>query len=252
MHSFSNAPRFFHAFLACIALHGGVCADENAASLEELRATISSIVEVQSQASKELRDWEARKAVMADLLDVHRREIELLDEELASSGRSAPGHDEVVIAAQDEIAALRETRAKLMAAVDRARPRVLAMSLRFPRPLAAEIESEIASLAAWKPGDEPREALQPLLGVLSKAAQFNRRISRSLEVIDGREVEVLYLGLARAYYADRSGVAGTGAPADGGWEWRADGALNRNVLRAFDILDQKRPPARIELPMQIE
>jgi hypothetical protein len=238
--------------LACFGLSGGVFADESAVSLEELRTAISSIVEVQTQASKELRDWETRKAVMADLLDVHRREIELLSEELESSGRSAPGHAEAVAAASEEIAALRATRAKLTAAVERARPRVLALAQRFPRPLAAEVTSELASLSAWQTGDEPREALQPLLGVLAKASQFNRRISRSLEIVEDREVEVIYLGLARAFYADRSGVAGIGLPAANGWEWRADASINRRVLRAFEVLDQKRPPSRIELPLQIE
>jgi len=240
------------AVWACFALAGDAVADEDAVSLEELRATISGIVETQTLASGELRDWESRKVVMVDLLEVHRREIELLTEELETSGRSAPGHDEAVTEAADEITALRETRSKLTAAVERSRPRVIALARRFPRPLAAEVQSELASLSAWETGSEPREALQPLLGVLSKASQFNRRISRSLEVVDDREVEVLYLGLARAFYADRSGVAGVGVPAAGGWEWRADASLNRQILRAFEILDQKRPPARVELPLHIE
>jgi len=249
---FPAALPSIHAFLVCFAMVGSLCADEVAGSLEELRATISGIVGLQSQASAELRDWEARKALMADLLDVHRKEIELLAGELDISGRSAPGHDDAVAEARAEIAALRNARANLTAAVERARPRVLGLANRFPQPLAAEVQSELTSLAAWQPGDEPREALQPLLGVLSKATQFNRRISRSLEVVDGREVEVLYLGLARAFYADRSGVAGIGLPSAGGWEWRSDASLNRSILRAFEILDQKRPPSRIALPLQIE
>lgn len=244
--------RAFIAAMACFAFAGVCVADDEAVPLEELRAAISGIVEIQSQASKELRDWETRKVVMAELLDVHRREIELLNEELETSGRSAPGHDDSVAGATEEIAALRETRAKLTAAVERSRPRVLALARRFPGPLAAEVQSELASLAAWETGNEPREALQPLLGVLSKASQFNRRISRSLEIVNDREVEVVYLGLARAFYADRSGVAGIGVPAADGWEWRADTSLNRRVIRAFEILDQKRPPSRVELPLHIE
>lgn len=226
--------------------------DEKAANLAELRATIAAIVEAQTLASRETHDWQARKATMADLLDIHRHEIELLTEELDTSGRSAPGHDEAVTQAKADIAALRETRATLTAAVERARPRVIALATRFPAPLASEIIPDLATLEAWTTGDEPREALQPLLAVLSKAAQFNRRITRAFEVVDGREVEVLYLGLARAFYADRSGNAGIGTPAASGWMWQADPAINRQVLRAFEILDQKRPPARVELPLHIE
>lgn len=222
------------------------------ASVEVLRSTIAGIVNAQTLASSELRDWEARKAVMAELLEVHRQEIALLGEELEKSGRSAPGHDEAVSDAMSEIAALRAARANLTAAIERARPRLLAISGRFPQPLANDAREDLTQLAAWQPGDEPREALQALLGVLSKAAQFNRRISRSLEVIEDREAEVLYLGLARAFYADRSGNSGIGLPTADGWQWRPDPKINRQILHALDILDQKRPPTRVELPLQIK
>lgn len=226
--------------------------DEKAANLAELRATITAIVEAQTLASRETHDWQARKAIMGELLDIHRREIELLTEELNASGQSAPGHSEAVTQAKDDIAALRETRATLTAAVERARPRVIALAIRFPAPLAAEITSELATLENWTTGDEPRDALQSLLAILSKANQFNRRITRALEVVNDREAEVLYLGLASAFYADRSGNAGIGTPAASGWKWQADPSINRQVLRAFEILDQKRPPARVELPLHIE
>lgn len=225
---------------------------DEAVRLATLRETIASIVDVQTRASQELRDWEARKATMADLLDLHRREIELLSEELGESGRSAPGHDDSVTEARDEIAALGEARARVADAVSRARPRMLALAGRFPAPLADDCRSELATLAAWEPGGEPRDALQPMLGVLAKAAQFNRRISRAMATVEGREVEVLHLGLARAFYADRGGNAGIGLPAADGWQWRPDPTLNRAILRAFEILDQKRPPTRVELPLHIE
>ncbi len=256
MSVFSIRHRILAAAVACLATAGFAHADQDGAdeevTVEELRETIAGIVEAQTIASRELHDWEARKALMADLLDVHRREIELLTEELETSGRSAPGHDDAVTEAESEIADLRETRANLTAAIREARPRLHALSERFPKPLANDVSEDLARLAAWEPGDEAREALQPLLGVLAEAARFNRRFTRSLEVVDDREVDVLYLGLARAFYADRSGNAGIGLPGAGGWEWKADPALNRRVLRAFDILDQKRPPARVELPLQIE
>jgi len=248
----SRISKQFTATCASAVLMTGTLGADDAVLLEELRATISGIIEVQAQTSNETREWETRRAIMEDLLEIHRREIDLLNEELETSGRSAPGHAEAVAQAEQEIAALRSTRTQLIAAVENARPRVLALVPRFPRPLAAEVEPELITLENWKSGDEPREALQSLLGVISKATQFNRRISRSLEIVEDREVEVIYLGLARAFYADRSGLAGIGVPAADGWEWQADSALNRPVLRAFEILDQKRPPARIELPLHIE
>ncbi len=225
---------------------------EETAIIEELRATIAGIVELQSQASKETRDWESRKEAMEELIEIHRREIALLTEELETSGRSAPAHAAAVADAEAGVERLREVRARMIEVVERAKPRVLSLVERLPRPLLNEIDAEKSALVAWKTGDEPREALQAMLGILSKASQFNRRISRSMEVVEAREVEVLYIGLARAFYADRSGAAGIGLPAANGWEWRADASINRRMLRAFDILDQKQAPSRIELPLHIE
>lgn len=222
------------------------------ATIEMLRETISGLVDLQSQASKEAREWEARRDSMLELIEIHQREIALIDEELEKSGRSAPGHAEAVSEAKVEIARLKEARGNMLGVIERVRPRVLQLAGRFPLPLVKEINAEMALLGSWKSGQEPREALQAVLGVLSKASQFNRRVSRSKESIDGREVDVIYLGLAVGYYADRGGSAGVGRAGEAGWEWSADPALNRQVLRAFDILEQKQPPSRIDLPLMIE
>ncbi len=238
--------------LTVATISDGHADDGGDAALAELRETIGRIVEIQSANSAESRAWEADKARMDELLDIHRREIELLAAELDGSGRSAPGHDEAVAEASAELEALGAARTRLNDAVLRARPRVLALAARFPAPLADDCRSELATLSAWDPGRDSRDALQPILGVLAKAAQFNRRISRTMETIDDREVDVLYIGLARAFYADRSGVAGTGKPASDGWQWEGNPAINRQVLRAFEILDQKRPPTRVDLPLHIE
>lgn len=246
-------PRFQNGLIAalmCVRLSHASA--EDAAQIEEMRSTITGIVELQSQASKENRDWEARRDAMAELMELHRREISLLDEELKQSGRSAPGHAKAVESAEQEISRLREVRSKMVEVIEQTRPRVIALANRFPRPLRQEIEPDFATLDSWDRGDEPRDALQAMLGILSKASQFNRRITRSLEVVDSREVEVFYLGLARAYYADRSSAAGIGRPASTSWEWRSEPGLNRRVLKAFEILDQKQPPSRIDLPLIIE
>lgn len=222
------------------------------AAVVELRETIARIVDTRALESKERQDWEARKNSMATLLDLHRRELELLDEELEKAGQSAGGYDGKKREAEAEIAALREARRTAAEAVARNRPRALALAKRFPAPLADETETERVALEDWKPGGEPRDGLQAILGLVSKAEQFNRRITRSREERDGREAEVLYLGLAAAYYADRSGNAGTGMPGPDGWVWTARHDLHGEIVKAFDQLDRKRPPQLVELPVKLQ
>jgi len=240
----------YFAFAMLAVTHAEESAPD--AAVVELRETISKIVDVQSRTSKELRDWESQKAAMAELLVIHRRELVLLDEELEKSGQSTGGEDEAKQAAKDEIETLRAIRRDTAEAVARNIPRALAIAKRFPAPLLNECLPEITTLQGWQSGDEPREALQSILAVTEKAIRFNRRITRNLEVRDGREVEVLYLGLARAYYADRSKNAGVGIPGADGWTWTANPDLNSEILKAFGILDQKSPPARLKLPVAID
>lgn len=217
-----------------------------------LREMISKIVDTQTVESKERSDWKARKAEFASLLELHRREIALLDEELEKSGLSAPGHGESSDAIKVEIESLKETRRLAKEAVARNVPRAIALTARFPAPLQKDCETEIASLRAWSAADEPREALQSILSVLAKAQQFDRRLTRTSEIRDGREANVLYLGLARAFYADRKQSAGVGQPGADGWTWTTMPEIRVELLAAFDMLDKKRPPAMVRLPLEIQ
>jgi len=244
----------FPLFILSFAILASSQAQESTpdAATVELHETISKIVDIQSQTSKELRDWEAKKSAMANLLEIHRRELALLDEELEKSGQSTGSEDQAKEFTKAEIEKLKIIRSDTAKAVARNIPRTLGISKRFPAPLLEECLPETTTLQSWQSGDEPREALQAILAVIDKAIRFNRRITRNLEVRDGREVEVLYLGLARAYYADRSKNAGIGTPSEESWTWTARPELNSEILKAFDILDQKSPPARLKLPVAID
>ncbi len=233
-------------FLHCLP---AMAAEPDVAALRE---TISKIVDTQTLESKERTDWQSRKAEFAALLELHRKEIALLDDELEKAGQSAPGHGESADAMKAEIESLKETRRLAKEAVARNVPRAIALTARFPDPLKKDCETEIASLSAWAAADEPREALQSILSVLAKAQQFDRRLTRTTEIRDGREVDVLYLGLARAFYADKKQGAGIGEPGADGWKWTAKPEIRAELLAAFDTLDKKRPPAMVSLPLEIQ
>jgi len=220
-------------------------------SIVSLRETISKIVDTKALASEERRNWEGRKEEMGELLKVHRRELELLEEELAQSGSSAGAYVEKEEADEKELEDLGRARRMAGETVVRNRERMLALARLFPAPLAGEVEPELRSLEDWASGDEPRDGLQAILGLVTKAERFNRRITRGREEREGRAVEVIYLGLARAFYADRSGSAGVGVPTRDGWEWSPRPDLNGEVVKALDELDRKRPPELVELPVKI-
>jgi hypothetical protein len=235
------------SFLSISLVH----AEPEDAAVAELRETISKIVDVQTTESEERLNWKARKDEFAALLDLQSRELKLLDEELNKAGQSAPSHAETTEEIKTEIAALKQARSLATEAVSRNLPRVTSLAKRFPQPLLKEAEIEIATLTAWKPTDEPRDALRSILSLLAKAEQFNRRFTRTTEIRDGREVEVLYLGLAQAYYMDRKDQAGIGQPGAAGWEWKSKPEIRGELNAAFETLDKKRPPTMVTLPLEI-
>ena len=221
------------------------------AAVIELRETISKIVDTQTLESKERADWKARKAEMQNLLELHQKELTLLDEELGKAGTSAPGHANSSDSIKSQIEALKVSRRATVEAVARNVPRTIALAKLFPTPLKKEAEPELAALNSWKPSDEPREALQSIIALLTKANQFNRRFTRTTEVRDNREVQVLYLGLARAFYTDTQGNAGIGQPGTDGWTWKSRPEIHSQLTAALDTLEKKQAPAMVELPLQI-
>lgn len=236
----------------CCLTAGSLPAQEADAAVVELRESIARLVELRSMESRERADWEARKAEMAELLELQRRELALLDEELAEAGASAGGHDEAAEGMREEIETLREARALARQALQGAVPRLLALERRFPQPLRDECEVERGQLETWRAENEPREALQALIAILGKAEQFNRRVTRARDVRDGRVVEVIYLGLGRAFYVGRDGAAGFGEPsAENGWTWRERRDLHGAVGEALRMLDKQLPPGRVNLPLQV-
>ena len=237
--------------LGLLATAGMAQEDTPDAQVVELRALIGQIVEADALRSGEEADWQARKETMATLLDLHRRELALLDEELGQAGMSAAGHAERRDELEAKVGRLRTARDAVRKAVVTTRPRVLAIAGRLPTPLAREVAKDRATIEAWKDHQEPRPVLQAILSLVGAAEQFNRRVHRAAEVRDGREVEVLYLGLARAYSLDGSGDAGVGVPGPEGWTWKSAPDLAPALRNAFDQMDRKRPPALIGLPVRL-
>ena len=246
-----SLPLILSVFAASLLGSGAQTAGDEA-KIAELREAISKLVDVQTLESKERNDWQAKKASFANLLELHQRELKLLDEELAKAGKTAPAHETQTADLEAEIEALKEVRRMTSEAVARNLPRLIKLSAAFPKPLLADVETELATLKSWGGEGEPRDALQAMLAVIAKAEQFNRRFTRSTEVRDGSEVQVLYLGLAQAYYMDKGNKAGVGRPGAEGWVWKSNPGIRDELRAAFEVMDKKRPPTTVTLPLKLD
>lgn len=226
--------------------------EQNPQLIAQLQETISKTVDTQTLESKERLHWQARKEELATLLQLHRQELALLDEELAKSGQSAPSHATSLTTLKDQLTPLKNARRLTSTTLAQNLPRTLTLAKHLPPPLLTEIEPELTTLHTSKPSDDPRETLRSILTLLAKAEQFNRRFTRHTEIHENREVQVLYLGLGRAFYAGSGTTAGIGKPTPDGWHWQPRPDLHTPITQALATMDKSLPPAMISLPMEID
>ena len=223
----------------------------DSAQISELQALISKVVDLEEQAGKEKSDWQAQKAEMDALLRLYRQELVLLEEELAQAGVSAEGFDKEQRRLKAEVAALNKARTLAVQVVAEHRSRALALVERFPVPLQEDVAADRLTLENWSGKKESRAAIRALLGMINAAENFNRGVRRSTEERNGREVTVIYLGLARAFYTGLE-TAGIGVPGPSGWEWQEEKDIASEVRSAIAQLEKKSPPELLALPVEIK
>ena len=65
-------------------------------------------------------------------------------------------------------------------------------------------------------------------------------------------VDVIYLGLAQAFYAAEQGdTAGVGRPSQAGWQWQDQPRLAKDIRAALAVERKDSPPQLISLPIQL-
>lgn len=244
--------RFF--LIALLAAWGGSpftlrAQEPDAAKVAELREVIAEWVETERLVTEEKTGWEEKKASMAQLLDLYREELTLLDQELAEAGKSASAFDADQQKMERETSALRAARETMVSALREARSGLLSLTTRFPPPLSAEVAEEVATLEGWDPSEELRPALQALLTILDRANSFARTVTRSREVHDDREVEVIYCGLSHGYYVSAGSEAGLVVLGPTGWQWAARPELHGEIAEVLRQLDEQSPPDLVPLPV---
>ncbi|MCP5538401.1 MAG: DUF3450 family protein [Akkermansiaceae bacterium] len=233
---------------------------QDAGTTEDPGATkelIHQWVKTERMISEEKTSWEVEKKSMQSLLDLYRKELALLNEELTQAGASVElvDHDKEKLEA--ELKQYREAQQLLRASMARMLPRMKNVITRFPQPLADELKSDLDALSAPDALGKPRDVLKSMLAVLSAAGRFNRSITVAEEtqtLPDGKKmtVSVLYLGLCRAYYTTSSGdTAGIGSPGKEGWVWQSVPAIAADVRRAIAVYQKSQQPQLIKLPVKL-
>ena len=237
-----------------------LAAQENSASdpslpkAKEVQGKLEQWVKTRQLISEESAAWSAQKATLANLNEVRSRESKQLDEFIAAAGTRIAEVDEQRAALAKDETGLKTWRAEMEKQVAALEKRIAPLLRRLPPPLHRKVEEAAIRLEAPDPEAPLQNRARDILLVLQAYLDFQNTLTVDSDIreIDGtrREVSILYMGMAQAWYVDIDGkYSGYGIPSDNGWVWTEDNSFAPRVRAAIDIQRRSATPSFVTLPL---
>lgn len=229
-----------------------------APTLDETRLTLSKWIETQQIISKERNDWAQGKEILQGRIELVGKEVSVLKERITQSESAVAESDKKKqeLTAQND--ALKTTAAQLNDAVAGMEGQIRKLAKQMPEPIATKLQPLLQRMPAE--GAPSRvstaERFQNVLGILNELNRANSEITVAYEIrtlADGTssEVQVIYVGLAQAYYISPRGEAGIGRPSEDGWKWAPAPEAAASILLALEIIQGKHSPSFVPVPIDI-
>ena len=228
--------------------------------INETRSTIDQWVETRQIISKESSQWEIEKGLLEKTYALLTSEVERLNLELKDLKESASASDEERSALAAEKESLRAASKVIATSISSLETSLKEIIPTLPTPLIEKIRPLIRRLP-----DDPKKTnlslgqrVQNIVGILSQADKFNSTITLTSEARgfeEGKTIQVttLYMGLASAYYVDKSGkYAGVGVPTTDGWEWPIIKGVGPQIKQLVEIYEGAGEIQFIQVPAQIK
>jgi hypothetical protein len=252
--------RVSSAIVAVVIAAGTVARSQSdPATISAARETLTKWVETQQIISKEKRDWQTGKELLAQRIRMIQGEIVATESKIAET-RSAMGESDrnrrTVVEKNDNLQSATSALADSISAAEAKTRQLLKL---LPEPLAMRLAPLAGRLPAV--GDPPQATLserwQNVIGILNEVNKFSRDVTVASEIRElssgaKAEVQTIYLGLAQGYYVTAKGdAAGVGRPSADGWSWVAMDALAPEISHVLAILKNEKVPAYVSLPVEI-
>ena len=230
-----------------------------APTLDETRLTLSKWIETQQIISKERNDWQQGKEILQGRIELVGKEVGILKDRIKQSEaaveESNKKRDELIA----ENDALKASGTQLAEAVTLMEGQLRKLMKQMPEPVTQKLTPLIQRIPADPSNTRVTvaERFQNVLAVLSELNKANSELAISYEIrkfADGSsgEVQVIYIGLAQAYYISPRGDAGIGRPGEDGWTWTPAPEAASAILSTLEIIQGKESPAFVPLPITIK
>ncbi len=266
---FAQLSRPWNFFLRCFPSLGlCICAvfvavpifgSEKSESVSSFENLVGKLTELQLQISSEKRAWREQEPQWRREITLLHVEKEQLEKEMAEY-RAEQG-----ILTEDRAKLLERKQtlstavAKLKKTVRDAEKDIQNIYQLVPKPIASGLDDAFKKL----PDSDDAASRQPLPQRLQRVIalyasiqkfQHELRVTRSVVALDngGREMDVIYLGLSRAFaVSSDNNSAASGHPEKTNWKWIQNDDIATSVRRAISIFNKEEPAELTHLPLQI-
>ena len=251
-----------HTGLTCLLLLGTAHAVAGAEtnSLPALEGLVREWTRLRVEIAEEERGWAEKETQW-------RAEIDLLGRETAALTKEIDHASQIGASLQQErLEGLREKERlagmldALPPLLDRAETALRAWPDRLPPPLREPLDPAFQRLPKDRAEADRMSTgarLQLIVALYSEIEKLQHDFHPVKEILalpDGsrKEMDVLYLGLARAFAVSRDGAwAAIGAPVAHGWTWEVRPRIADNVRRAIDVCRREHTAEIVALPLAV-
>jgi hypothetical protein len=239
-----------------------VPAEEASGARDDL-ATLDGLVgrwmALRTTIAEEKSEWEARRTQWEE-------EIALLEREAATLKKEIGEGDTFTSSVEKERAETLERKEQMQAelddlqgVLDRAESDLRRWLARIPPGLMAPLTAGFDALPATQKEAEKlllTKRAQTVAALYAQIETLQNRFHVVRETLDvegsRRQVDVLYVGLARAFaVSPADDWASVGTPSDTAWTWKPSPQDAPVIRRAIDVLNRQATAQLVALPMQV-
>jgi sugar-specific transcriptional regulator TrmB len=224
--------------------------------IEKTREVIAQYVKTRQEIARVKNEWKSYQELSERRIDLYEREIRQLSDTISAAEEQTTQAEREIARIRDEIAVLRGANDIVAKALPAMEDKVRELYQYFPSPLKTKVQRLVQQLGKSR---QASDRLSIVIGILNEVDKFNAEFNfdtqeKSLPSGETRLVDVIYVGLSVAYYADKEGtVGGIGVPAEGEWAWSERNDLAPAIRDAVLYYnDEIKPAMLVELPVTIQ
>lgn len=245
--------------IASVALVGLTTLSWGQSKLEETRNIFQELVQSRQEIANEQSRWRIQKQSLLDAVELLELEIELLEVGIEEMEAQSTQAEKDRISLNGQIEELKEASAVVATVIRGYEQRVTKLANALPQEKKSDLESLTNRIPDRNtPESEIRaslgERMLNIVGLLDQMEVFNNGIHVFTEArkvgSSTVSLNVIYIGLGRAYYVNRDqGLAGYGTvDIEKGWTWTEDATILEDVDRAIRVFKSEIPAEFVVLP----